>query len=70
MCFNNRQPEGDKIDDQVLGVFSRVSAWTGPAAARRVKHIIGKALKREMKVLDIGTGPGTIPLNLKKFLGS
>lgn len=55
------------VDNRVLGVFSRISAWMGPAAARRVKHIIGKAFKREMKILDIGTGPGTIPLNLKKL---
>jgi len=55
------------VDDQALGVFSRVSAVTGPAAARRVRKIIGKELKQGMKVLDIGTGPGTIPLNLKKL---
>lgn len=55
------------VDDQALGAFSRVSAWTGPAAARRVRNIIGKELKQGMKVLDIGTGPGTIPLNLKKL---
>ena len=54
------------VEDQILGVFSRVSTWTGPAAARRLQHIIGKKLKRDMRVLDIGTGPGTIPLNLKK----
>ncbi|MBW1827894.1 MAG: class I SAM-dependent methyltransferase [Deltaproteobacteria bacterium] len=55
------------VDDQALGVFSRVSAWTGPAAAHRVRNIIGKELKQGMKVLDIGTGPGTIPLNLKRL---
>lgn len=55
------------VDDQALGVFSRVSAWTGPAAAYRVRNIIGKELKQGMKVLDIGTGPGTIPLNLKRL---
>lgn len=66
-CFNPRQPEGPMVDDQALGVFSRVSAWTGPAAAHRVRNIIGKELKQGMKVLDIGTGPGTIPLNLKRL---
>ncbi len=55
------------VDKQALDVFSRVSAWAGPAAARRIKKIIGQNLKRGMKVLDIGTGPGTIPLNLKKL---
>ncbi len=54
------------VDNQALGVFSRVSSWTGPAAAHRVTSIIGKYLKSGMKILDIGTGPGAIPLNLKK----
>lgn len=54
------------VDNQALGVFSRVSSWTGPAAAHRVKSIIGNYLKSDMKILDIGTGPGAIPLNLKK----
>ena len=54
------------VDNQALGVFSRVSSWTGPAAAHRVHSIIGDHIKSGMKILDIGTGPGTIPLNLKK----
>ncbi len=66
MYSNSRKPEGSMVDNQALGVFSRVSSWTGPAAAHRVKSIIGSHLKSGMKVLDIGTGPGTIPLNLKK----
>ena len=55
------------VEDQTLGVFSRVSAWTGPAAARRLRHLLADKLQGDMRVLDIGTGPGTIPLNLKKL---
>ena len=55
------------VDDQVLGLFSRVSSWAGPAAARRVKNILGERFAPGMKFPDIGTGPGTIPLNLKKL---
>ncbi len=62
----NRKPEGHLVDEQALGVFSRVSSWTGPLAAHRVKHIIGDKLTSGMKILDIGTGPGAIPLNLRK----
>ena len=67
VCFNHRQPEGSMVEDQALGVFSRVSAWTGPAAARRLRHLLADKLQRDMRILDIGTGPGTIPLNLKKL---
>ena len=54
------------VDDSALGLFSRVSSWAGPAAARRVRNILGSRLGQGMATLDIGTGPGTIPLNLKR----
>lgn len=66
VCFSQRAPEGRMVDDLALGLFSRVSSWGGPAAARRVQNILGPRLGQGMRALDIGTGPGTIPLNLKR----
>ncbi|SPD73912.1 hypothetical protein PITCH_A2030056 [uncultured Desulfobacterium sp.] len=65
MCFSRRQPEGGMIDKGTLAVFSRVSSLTAQAAGRRIRHILGARIKEGMTVVDIGTGPGTIPLNLK-----
>lgn len=67
MPFKYRQPEGQALDSGVLGVFSRVAAWTGRPAAWRVGHLMGDALGPGKRVLDIGTGPGTIPLNLARL---
>ncbi len=55
------------VDDSTLGLFSKVSSWAGPAAARRVQNILGPRLEPGMKILDIGTGPGAIPLSLIKL---
>jgi len=67
VCFRRRQPEGSMVDESALGIFSRVSSLTGRAAGHRVKHILGGLIKQGMTVLDIGTGPGAIPLNLKRL---
>lgn len=65
MCFSDRQPEGSMVDQGTMGIFSRVSSLTAQAAGRRIRHILGARIKEDMTVVDIGTGPGTIPLNLK-----
>jgi ubiquinone/menaquinone biosynthesis C-methylase UbiE len=67
VCFSRRQPEGSMVDESALGIFSRVSSLTARAAGNRVKHILGGLIKQDMTVIDIGTGPGTIPLNLKRL---
>ena len=66
MCFKYRVPEGPGVDEKALGIFSRVSSLTARAAGHRIRHILGESIKDGMRVLDIGTGPGTIPLNLKR----
>ncbi|MFC1883449.1 class I SAM-dependent methyltransferase [Thermodesulfobacteriota bacterium] len=67
MLFESRHPEGQAVESAALNVFSRVAAWTGGIAARRVGRILGESLMSGKKVLDIGTGPGTIPLHLARF---
>ena len=67
MLFESRHPEGQAVEFAALEVFSRVAAWTGGMAARRVARILGNALVSGKKVLDIGTGPGTIPLHLARL---
>ena len=67
MLFEKRYPEGQVVEFAVLEVFSRVAAWTGGMAARRVSRILGDSLVSGKKVLDIGTGPGTIPLHLARL---
>ena len=62
-----RIPEGQTVDKNTLAVFSRVARWGGRAAATRVKKIIGSHLTDGMTVLDIGTGPASIPIYLKRF---
>lgn len=54
-------------DKKIQTLFARVSSWTSPLAAYRIKNILGSRLKPGMTVLDIGTGPGTILLGLKRL---
>ena len=67
MPYSHRIPEGQEIDETALNVFARVSRWSGFAAARRIKKILGRHLVPGMRMLDIGTGPATIPLYLNRF---
>jgi ubiquinone/menaquinone biosynthesis C-methylase UbiE len=67
MLFESRHPEGQAVEFAALEVFSRVAAWTGGIAARRVGRILDDSLMSGKKVLDIGTGPGTIPLHLARL---
>ena len=67
MPYEHRRPEGRAVDEAALRLFSRVARWTGKGAAFRVSRILGPALGPGMKVLDIGTGPGVIPLHLMRF---
>ncbi|MCP4666884.1 MAG: class I SAM-dependent methyltransferase, partial [Deltaproteobacteria bacterium] len=55
------------MDKDALRLFSRVARWTGRGAAFRVSRILGASLGPGMRVLDIGTGPGVIPLHLQRF---
>ncbi|MCD6561386.1 MAG: methyltransferase domain-containing protein [Deltaproteobacteria bacterium] len=66
MGFELRRPEGAEIDDNTIKLFSRVAKWTGMAAALRVRKTLGPAIRQGMKVLDVGTGPGIIPIHLKR----
>lgn len=67
MPYMPRIPEEQEVDVNALNVFSRVARWGGRAAAMRVRKILGSSLKSGMTVLDIGTGPGSIPLYLKQL---
>lgn len=62
-----RIPEGRTVDSSALEVFSRVASWTGRVAAWRVKNILGSTLGLNKRALDIGTGPGAIPLCLRRI---
>lgn len=66
MAFESRHPEGQTVESEVLGVFSRVAAWTGRIAALRVSRLLGDSFGPGKRALDIGTGPGTIPLHLAR----
>jgi ubiquinone/menaquinone biosynthesis C-methylase UbiE len=66
MPCNPRQPEGAAVDEQTLRLFAQVAGWGGKAAAMRVNRILATALGPGTKVLDIGTGPGSIPLTLQR----
>jgi ubiquinone/menaquinone biosynthesis C-methylase UbiE len=67
MAFESRYPEGQAVENEALGVFSRVAAWTGRSAAWRVSRLLGDSFGPGKKALDIGTGPGTIPLHLARL---
>jgi len=64
MGFKKRQPEGRDVDEAAIDIFGRVSGWGSRMAAARIDRIIGKELQPGMRVLDIGTGPATIPMEV------
>ncbi len=67
MAFERRIPEGREVETETLDVFAKVSAWTGKAAAWRVNRILRLDPDAPLRMLDIGTGPGAIPLHFKAF---
>lgn len=67
MVYETRLPEGREVNQKTVKLFSRIAALGALPAAWRVKMILGDKLGASAHVLDIGTGPGTIPLHLKKF---
>ena len=67
MGYEQRCPEGRTVEEGALKLFSRVFGWTGRFAAWRVRRILGPALANGMRTLDVGTGPGLIPLYLQRF---
>lgn len=67
MVCETRIPEGKEVNRKTVKLFSRIAALGALPAAWRVKMIIGDKLGDSAHVLDIGTGPGTIPLHLKRF---
>lgn len=62
-----RIAESREVEGETIGVFSRVAGWTGYGAAWRVRGIIGEPFAAGDVVVDVGTGPGTIPLHLQRF---
>ena len=62
-----RIPETCEVETETIGVFSRVAGWTGYGAAWRVRGIMGEPFCPGELVVDVGTGPGTIPLQLQKM---
>lgn len=62
-----RIPESQEVENDTIGVFSRVAGWTGYGAAWRVRGIMGEPFGPADLVVDVGTGPGTIPLHLQRF---
>jgi len=67
MVRETRLPEGQEVDRRTIKLFSRVAALTAIGAAMRVRAILGKKINPGALILDIGTGPATIPLQLKRF---
>ncbi len=68
MAIEKRQPEGRDVDEAAIDVFSKIARLGSRMAAVRIDRIIGREIKRGMHVLDIGTGPGTIPLEMGRRL--
>lgn len=66
MQRKHRLPEGQTLDHACEDLFARVARLGGRPAAGRITKILKNSVKPGMKVLDIGTGPGTIPVHLKK----
>ncbi len=62
-----RIPETCEVETETIGVFSRVAGWTGLGAAWRVRGIMGERFQDDEMVVDVGTGPGTIPLYLQRM---
>lgn len=62
-----RIPETCEVETETIPVFSRVAGWTGFGAAWRVRGIMGEGFKSGEIVVDVGTGPGTIPLHLQRM---
>jgi ubiquinone/menaquinone biosynthesis C-methylase UbiE len=62
-----RIPETCEVETDTIGVFSRVAGWTGFGAAWRVRGIMGEGFNAGEMVVDVGTGPATIPLHLQKM---
>ncbi|MEN8257212.1 MAG: class I SAM-dependent methyltransferase [Thermodesulfobacteriota bacterium] len=62
-----RVPESQEVENDTIGVFSRVAGWTGYGAAWRVRGIMAEPFRAGDLVVDVGTGPGTIPLHLQRF---
>lgn len=62
-----RIPETCEVETETIGVFSRVAGWTGYGAAQRVRGIMGEPFADGDLVVDVGTGPGTIPLHLQRM---
>jgi ubiquinone/menaquinone biosynthesis C-methylase UbiE len=62
-----RIPESREVESDTIGVFSRVAGWTGFGAAWRVRALLGAPVRPGEQVVDVGTGPATIPLHLQRF---
>ena len=66
MPNKSRISEGQAVDEASLELFSKVAGWGGCAASRRVRNILKGTFRNGAKVLDVGTGPGTIPVHLQR----
>jgi len=66
MLCDPRLPESSASEALSPQLFARISGWAASAAAFRVQRIIGDAFKPGARVLDIGTGPGVIPMHLQR----
>jgi len=68
MAFDQRIPEGSAVQPNSIATFARVARLTGRAAAWRLNRLLSDRLPdRPFRVLDIGTGPASIPTHLRAF---